>query len=161
MIKYKLHNIRKGRASTNAIGGKRISLKADQEKVISFTDYTRYEKSLESLKKSGIITIEKLTGEKAKEAKVFKEEDKVETKDDSIIETKNEGSVEAETKAPEADGDKTPETDETTEGSEEDVIKAPDSDATTSSPDSDANVNEAKTAPQQNQVRNKNRKRNR
>lgn len=70
MIKYKLHNVRKSRVSTAMVGGKRIILQIEEEKIISFTDYKKYEKSLESLKKSGIITCEKLMGAKAEKAKL-------------------------------------------------------------------------------------------
>lgn len=88
MIKYQIHNIRKGRASTTQVGGKRISLASDEEKVISFTDYKKYEKSLEALKISRVITIEKLIGEKAKSVEISKDDVTIAP----VVETVPEGS---------------------------------------------------------------------
>ena len=189
MIKYKLHNVRKGRASTALVSGKRISLKSDEEKVITFTDFKKYEKSLNALKSSGIITVEKLTGKKAEEAEIsstvapvvtepsaeeieakkkLEEEAEAQRLKDEVVEVPAD-QVDALVKAPEGSEDQADATPESTEGSD-DENKVPDSDSNDSNPDSDATVSAGQAqnapaqspAPQQNQGgNNKNRNRNR
>ena len=165
MLKYKLHNVRKGQASTSLVGGKRITLKAGEEKVISFTDFKKFETPISSLVKSGIITCEKLTGKSA-EVALSKDDaptiaPAIETKPALTIETKPEGSEEA----PEGSDDT--ESSESTEGST-DETKAHDSDDSSSDDDSDADANDDETtdspeatAPQHNQGGRNNRNRNR
>jgi hypothetical protein len=131
MIKYQIQKDRKSRVSTSQVGGKRIVLKPEEsEKIISFTDYKKFEKSLESLKASGIITITKLIGEKAKEAKIFVEEEVVTVPEGSeadagkVIETSTDETPD-DSVTTEGSTDETPDDSVTTEGSTDDVDKAP------------------------------------
>lgn len=164
MIKYKLNNARDSRVTTASVGGKRIVLTSGEEKIISFTDFKKFEMSLKSLVKSNIITCVKLTGEKAKEAKISSDEPLSD-------EAKKKLADEAEAKKLEEDAKKdTIVNDESgTEGSD-DESKASDDDVDSNDTNSGANVpddedktsTESNTPAQQNQGgRNNKRNRNR
>ncbi|NRA76863.1 MAG: hypothetical protein HRU18_01535 [Pseudoalteromonas sp.] len=163
-MKFKITNVREKRVSTAKVGSERLTLKADEkEKIISFTDYKKFEKSLESLKASGIILIEELTGKKAEGVETSKPASTVQA---PVVEetTSGEGSEvtgsEEETKTPEAgseeeskegEGSESSEADtqETTEGGSDETEADTSDNAGDGDSDASASTSEGESAPTQ------------
>lgn len=89
MNKYKVTNEIKSVVSTYSFNGERLVIKEGEEKVISFTEFKRYEESLNALQRAGAIKFEKYSGKEAKKVKKpVKEENPIDLKEEKLVEEK-------------------------------------------------------------------------